>query len=134
MTVSVSPTWALPEIDGGVVARGAALPEIASVAFELAVVEPSSFFAVTWTRTVLPVSASVSLYLVVVAPEMSPHDEPSLSHRCHWYVYVVGLPDHSPRSGRQLLADHGLAVDRRGSLVLRRRRECAGGDHAGNNK
>src|SRR3954453_13814296 len=59
LAVSVSRPCALREMDGCGVARGAALPEITSVAFEFAVAEPSEFVAFTCTRTVLPTSASV---------------------------------------------------------------------------
>src|SRR3954452_19467535 len=83
--VSVSPTTGLPEIVGFEVFRGAAFPEITSLGFEIAVAEPSALRAVTCTRTVLPTSASVSLYVVFVWPAMSPQESPSRVHRCHWY-------------------------------------------------
>jgi hypothetical protein len=82
--VSVSPTCAFPEIVGFEVTRGAALPEITSVGFDDAIVDPSELVAFTCTRTMLPTSGSDNLYVLVVAPEMSPHDVPPLSHRCQW--------------------------------------------------
>jgi hypothetical protein len=52
--------------------------------------------AVTTTRNACETSPLVATYVFSVAPLMSPQDVPSLWHRCHWYVNVVGAPLHVP--------------------------------------
>ena len=44
-----------------------AFPGTSPVAFDLAVVLPSEFFAVTWNRSVLPTSVLTTVYWVPVA-------------------------------------------------------------------
>ena len=74
-----------------------AIPAITAVAAEVADALPWLFVAVTTTRTVPAMSASTSWYVLDVAPTMSPHPLPLLSHRRHWYAYVgVGVPLHVP--------------------------------------
>ena len=56
---------------------------IASVRSEFAVVVPTRFFAVTWTRIVLSLSPDRTPYVWPVAPEMSLQLAPLLSQSCH---------------------------------------------------
>jgi hypothetical protein len=58
--VSVSPTIALPEIDGSFEFRGALSSAIRGVGLEFALVEPSAFRAVTIETIVRPTSAERS--------------------------------------------------------------------------
>jgi hypothetical protein len=51
---------------------------------ESALTAPEAFVAVTSTRTVLPASAVVSVYVWPVAPEIDAQLAPLLSQRCHW--------------------------------------------------
>jgi hypothetical protein len=59
--------------------------------------EPSPFFAVTRTRTVLPRSADFSVYVDLFAPPMLEQLPPFGPQRRHWYEKVIGVvPFHEP--------------------------------------
>jgi hypothetical protein len=63
----------VPLIDGSTVFSGGPTVgdcETTSVGFAVAVAEPALFDAVTWTRSVDPTSALVSVRVEVVAPAM----------------------------------------------------------------
>jgi len=49
---------------------------------EFAVAEPSVFWAVTTTRSVVPTSAGCTTYVWFVAPAMSTHAAPVALQRC----------------------------------------------------
>ena len=83
------------EEDGAFVAGGAGAVTTL-VAADGTVLSPLAFLAVTSTRSVRPASASTRVYVVVVAPLMSAHCAPDVSHRVHWYVYVIPVPVHVP--------------------------------------
>src|SRR4051794_23869194 len=68
--VSVSPTTALPVIDGCTVLTGPPLAATVDVWFEFAVELPSAFAAVTTARSVRPASALRTTYVFCVAPAM----------------------------------------------------------------
>ena len=57
-------------------ALGGAESTTMAVWFDVAVLEPASFDAVTWKRIVLPRSAVTSVYVCAVAPLMSPQFAP----------------------------------------------------------
>jgi hypothetical protein len=77
--VSVRPTCGVPPIDGAVAFRGApavAAERTTSVAFDVALAEPSAFAAVTRTLIRLPTSACRSVYRLNVAPEIAAQPSP----------------------------------------------------------
>src|SRR5579864_8028206 len=71
-----------------------------AVGSDVAVPLPFAFFAVTMTRSRNPRSASLTPYVVPVAPTTSVHTTESMLHRCHWYANDVGLPLHVPGDAR----------------------------------
>jgi hypothetical protein len=74
---------------------GATVPVVADVAS----VEPSVFFAVTTTRSDLPMSAAVETGVVPTAPATVEQLFPLGLQRRHWYVNVIGpVPVHAPGS------------------------------------
>ena len=75
--VRSEPTWAVPSTTGTAVFSGTAT---ARTVAEVAVPEPSEFFAVTLQEIWRPRSDEVRTYVLLVA---LPIDEPS---RSHWYV------------------------------------------------
>src|SRR3954453_912679 len=101
------PTSAVPEplghpvpARGGVEPRGLGTPAAGggaprgwkgSVAFEVAVAEPSALRAVTRTRSVLPWSAPRTRYDDESAPPMFAQPLPCVLQRRHWYAYEIVL-------------------------------------------
>ena len=69
---------------------------ITSVGFEFADAEPTAFRAVTTTRSRFPTSSFATIRVWPVSPGMFVHEAPAELHRCHWYVYEVGLFDQVP--------------------------------------
>ena len=55
-----------------------------SVGADVAAAEPPRCVAVTVTRSVLPTSAGLAMYVAAVAPSMSTQFAPLASHRRHW--------------------------------------------------
>src|SRR5215217_7225072 len=86
---SVSPTSAAPSTVGRPVFFGAAAGATTPVPFESFVVLPSSFVAVTRTRSVWSTSAARTRYARFVAPAISAQlrRSPTGSQRSHWYEY-----------------------------------------------
>ena len=80
--VRISPCVGVPEIVGAVTIDGG-LPTIFADSGLVAVALPSAFVAVTTTRAVEPVSASVGAYVAPVAPGMSAQT-PGELQSCHW--------------------------------------------------
>ena len=66
--VSVSPSRAVPEIDGAVSEVGA--DGSIEAGADVAVASPAAFVAVTSTRMRLPVSAALVVYVLPVAPSI----------------------------------------------------------------
>ncbi len=63
----------------------------------------------TFTRTVWPTSDDVSLYVVAVAPAMSPQPPPVPTQRCQWYANCgAGVPLHDPGLTVSVLSSCGL--------------------------
>ena len=83
--VSTCPSWAVPEIVGGLRFVGR-FPATTAVAPDDACVDPPAFDAVTTTRRVKLTSAEVAVYVEAVAPEMFAHEPPDGSQRRHWYA------------------------------------------------
>jgi hypothetical protein len=83
-TVTVLPTCAVPCGSGCFVALGA-LPAaaIVPVGLDAADARPATLEAVTTMRIVFPTSELPRVYVVPVAPEMSPQLLPELLQRCH---------------------------------------------------
>src|ERR1700745_284628 len=88
---------------GGVVGATTAVGTDAAVPLPFAFFAlplPCAFSAVTMTRSRNPRSASLTPYVVPVAPTTSVHTTESMLHRCHWYANDVGLPLHEPGDAR----------------------------------
>src|SRR6476469_1023576 len=83
LTVSCSPTTAVPVTVGLTVFDGPFFDATISVGSDAALAFPSAFVAVTTTRSVRETSPAATVYVFSVAPVMSPHVVPSLAHRCH---------------------------------------------------
>src|SRR5512135_2116767 len=81
--VSVEPIAGVPVMLGAVVGVGAVVPETTADAAEVALPEPSAFFAVTVTRSVWPTSPAAAVYVAAVAPAIAVHDFPLASHWPH---------------------------------------------------
>ena len=82
-TVTVFPTCAVPCGSGCFVAIGAVpAAAIVPVGLDAADAFPAELEAVTTMRIVLPTSELPRMYVVPVAPEMSPQLLPELLHRC----------------------------------------------------
>jgi fructose-specific component phosphotransferase system IIB-like protein len=69
---------------------GAEVDVTVAVGLDDASAEPTLFDAFTRTRSVEPASAVTTTRVVPVAPTMSAHEAPAVSHRRHWYVNVIG--------------------------------------------
>ena len=82
-TDSVRPSRGVPEMAGATVFCGT-IPATIAVGPEVAATPPASLVARTRTRTVRPISAAESLYVVAVAPAMSVQVLPAESQRSHW--------------------------------------------------
>src|ERR671924_103877 len=82
--VSVLATAAVPEIVGRLVLVGAPVLATTAVALESAKFDPPAFVAVTRTFSVLPASPATTVYVELVAPEMSMQFKPAVSHCFHW--------------------------------------------------
>lgn len=80
--VRVCPSCRVPEIVGPDRSSGGAATTTA-VCAEVAEALPAEFLAVTSTRTVLPTSAFVSLYVLEVAPVIWVQLDPVLSQPSH---------------------------------------------------
>src|SRR6266404_996726 len=80
MDVSPLGSFVVPGGGGGVV------DETGPTVFERAVVLPALSPAVTAARMSWPASDAVSVYVVLVAPEIETQLFPLESHRCHWYA------------------------------------------------
>ena len=93
--VNVWPTFVVPEIDGDVVTVGGNVTTTA-VAPDVPDAEPAVFVAVSTTLSVWPTSALVTVYVLLVAPEIATQFAPFESHCCHWYVCVAGEPENVP--------------------------------------
>src|SRR3954453_3610633 len=79
-----------------------------AVVSEVPVVDPTRFFAVTWTRIVLSLSPERTPYVLPVAPVMSLQPAPFLSQSCHWYVNVDGPSAQRPGSAVSVSPTCGL--------------------------
>jgi hypothetical protein len=60
----------------------------AAVCADVADAVPCAFAAVTWARSVEPLSAVCATYVDAVAPAMATHASPVELQRCHAYAYV----------------------------------------------
>jgi hypothetical protein len=94
--VSVEFTCVVPEMVGACVFAGADALETTAVGAEVALMEPSAFFAVTVARSVWPTSADCAVYVFAVAPPIAVQLSPFLSQLLHAYAKLVGLPVHVP--------------------------------------
>src|SRR5215208_1214695 len=61
-----------------------ALSATTAVGVDVRAVDPSALVAVTRTRSVLPSSGFLSVYVFSLAPPIAAQLPPSLSQRCHW--------------------------------------------------
>jgi hypothetical protein len=85
LTVSVAPSWGVPEIVGGAEFFGAAPVALTvPVGRETATPFPELFDAVTWTFSVEPTSAVCTVYWLLVAPEIALQFPACASQRSHW--------------------------------------------------
>ncbi|HVP03109.1 MAG TPA: hypothetical protein VMT10_11110 [Solirubrobacteraceae bacterium] len=73
----------MPLTTGSAVFAGGA-GATSAVCAEVALAEPATLVPVTTTRIVEPTSAGTAVYVDAVAPAMSAHEAPELSHRRHW--------------------------------------------------
>ena len=84
LTLSVWPSWAVPESVGAAVLTGGLPATTTPVALETAWPEPAELVAVTWTRSVCPTSLEPSVSVWAVAPCTSEQSPPELEQRRHW--------------------------------------------------
>src|SRR5262245_52869192 len=107
-----SATWMVPVPDGQPFVTGGGVGVAAAttaLGTDVACAEPSLFFAVTRTRSVLSWSTCFSAYVFSVAPLMFEQLPPSLSQRRHWYVNVIGVdPFHFPGSAVNVSLTFGV--------------------------
>src|SRR4051812_4246394 len=82
-TVSCSPTTAVPVTAGLTVFDGPFFEPTTSVGSDDALAFPSAFVAVTTTRSARDTSPAAAVYVLSLAPVMSPQAVPSLAQRCH---------------------------------------------------
>src|SRR5690242_20664090 len=80
--VSVWPSAAMPETNGGSLLTGGAWA-IGPTATESALAEPAAFDAVTCTTSLWPASADCAVYAAPVAPPIAAQFAPAPSHRRH---------------------------------------------------
>jgi hypothetical protein len=75
---------------------------------ELAAAEPLPFVAVTVTRTLVPMSAGPSVYVVAVAPVIGAH---AGVQRSHCEAYAIGcVPVHVPSPAVSFEPSRGVPV------------------------
>jgi hypothetical protein len=90
-----------------------------AVAADGAELAPAPLRAVTTTTIVWPASARVSVYSRPSAPSMSTQFVPSVSHRCHWYVWEIGdVPSQPPSPAVNVLPWRAVPVMTGGAELL----------------
>jgi hypothetical protein len=115
--VSVCPVWVGPEILGA--DRLIGVPTTTMPVCAVSALLPAEFVALStiWSR--LPTSADTAVYVRAVAAAMLTQVMPvAASHRCHWWLYLMGaVPYHVPCVAVRILPSGGLATSDAGVIV-----------------
>jgi hypothetical protein len=82
----------------------------AAVGFDVAVVEPFRFVAMTITHNVDPMSDVAVRYVAVVWPAIGVHAAPAELQRAHWNEYDGFTPDQSPVDAASVCVESAAPV------------------------